>query len=135
MHYLFCNIAKELYQLLNESTNQLDLKSPWCLSEKTWTILGKSMIDSKTPSSWGLKPKNVAQDWAKKCFKADQWKIFTLIYLIPLLQSALRGHESSSVTSFLTGLTNLISFFQEITYSESFSTEHSDDLERKSFEA
>jgi hypothetical protein len=92
----------------HDANNKLE---PWSLSVLTWKEISEdlSFSSSFAPAIWGRTPRDVAK--YHKGFKAEEWKLYTLCLMVPLLFKRLP-------MKYLLPLAKLVSVMHTLSYSE-----------------
>ena len=104
MHLLFLNLAQKLYKLLSGTCNRLGKLERWSLSIDTWKRIGKDLCNSRNyiPSTWGRPPSDIFT--YSSGYKAEEWKSFLLVYLIPSLYGKLPMETLLPLAKFIRSL-------------------------------
>ena len=87
--HLMINVIKLMFMLwIGEVRTSDDTVPGYLISPAKVQIIGEKMVRSSRgiPASMGHAPRNIAVHW--RGFKAEEWKLWALLYSMPLLKDA-----------------------------------------------
>ena len=87
--HLMINIIKIMFQIwIGEIRPSVNAQPAYLISQANVQIIGEKMVRSSRgiPGSMGHAPRNIAIHW--RGFKAEEWKLWAVLYSAPLLKDA-----------------------------------------------